>query len=113
MNAAVGFLLLCIVLLGAVTCRAEEAGSAGGTITGHRPAGAILAQAPPRYYDEQLLNYRLTEFCATVKRPPKSLIEAIDNAFSTPEGKQSAAVIDGFNYIHILDRLVQERCGDA
>jgi hypothetical protein len=90
MNVAVGALLFCIVLLGAITCRAA-----------------------PRYYDEQLLNYRLTEFCATVKRPPKSLIEAIDNAFSTPEGKQSPAVIDGFNYIHILDRLVQERCGDA
>jgi hypothetical protein len=108
MNAAVGFLLVCIVLLGAITCRAEEAGSAGGTITGHRPAGAILTQATPRYYDEQRLNYVYSEFCASVKKPPAGLIESIDAAF-----EKDKSVGEIWLWIHDIAEKIRTRCGDA
>ena len=131
MNQAVGALMVAILLLfGIVVARAEteggtrspgaqsdglppssadKAGSRGGTEAGDRPAG----QPTPRYYDEQLLNYRLTEFCSVMKRPPQSLIQAVDNAAQTEEGKKSPAVIEGYTYLHILDQMVRERCGDA
>ena len=128
MNAAVGALLFCIVLLGAVTCRAEmktrayhsaearaasgdqpgRAGSAGGTIAGPRPAGAILAQATPRYYDEQRLNYVYTEFCASVKKPPAGLVESIDAAF-----EKDKSVGEIWLWIHEIAEKVRTRCGDA
>jgi hypothetical protein len=86
MNTAIGALLFAIVLLGAITCRAK-----------------------PAYYDEQLLNYRLTEFCATVKPPPRDLIEAIDNAFK----QDQQSLIAAWQWIHDLDQKVRARCGDA
>ena len=129
MNAAVGFLLVCIVLLGAVTCRAEvggpdrslsphfrhikcmpgeEAGSHCGPSAGDRPAVAILAQATPRYYDEQQLNYRFSEFCASVKKPPAGLIESIDAAF-----EKDKSVGEIWLWIHDIAEKVRTRCGDA
>jgi hypothetical protein len=110
MNAAVGFLILCIVLLGAVTCRAEEAGSAGGTVAGRRPAGTTLAQVTPRYYDEQLLHYRYSEFCASVKWPPQKFVEMIEQAAQA--GNKDA--LEAFAWIApLMMQYKKNGCGDA
>ena len=85
MNAAVGALLFCIVLLGAVTCRAK-----------------------PAYYDEQNLNYIYTEFCASVKKPPPGLVESIDAAF-----EKDKSVGEIWLWIHDIAEKVRVRCGNA
>jgi hypothetical protein len=90
-NAAVGFLLLCIILLGAVTCRAE------------RPP-------PPGYYDQQLLNYRASEFCASVKWPPQKFVEMIEEAAKA--GNKDA--LEAFNWIApLMMQYKKNGCGDA
>ena len=110
MNAAVGALLFCIVLLGAVTCRAEEAGSAGGTVAGHRPAGAILAQATPRYYDEQLLNYRYSDVCVIPLPRSQALPEALQKAVELDAATWTPWVI-WWNALQ--EQRKKAGCGDA
>ena len=98
----------------------EEAGSHCGPSAGDRPAVALLAQPKPlqlaksaevlspRYYDEQQLNYRFSEFCASVKKPPAGLIESIDAAF-----EKDKSVGEIWLWIHDIAEKIRTRCGDA
>lgn len=43
---------------------------------------ALRAEGNPKYYDEQLLNYRFSEFCSVVGKPPLQLAEAINGAIA-------------------------------
>lgn len=89
MNAAVGALLFAIALLGAITCRAES---------------VTLDQA------KEILRLQYTEFCATVKPPPKSLIEAVQTAAQA--GNTDAQI--AFMWLtRIMERYEKNRRGDA
>jgi hypothetical protein len=67
-------------------------------------------KAAPRYYDEQLLNYRYTEFCATVGKPPAALAEALNQAVGVDPQKWLPA-IQWWN--KIAEKYAEARCGDA
>jgi hypothetical protein len=72
--------------------------------------GAVVsrAQTTPRYYDQQLLNYRFTEFCAQVKPLPPGLVESINNAF-----EKDATIRPIWEWIHSIRQRRAEHCGDA
>lgn len=110
-------LFVLVILFGMVISRATKAeGTPGGTrspnaLSDGLPAkalarGTILAQATPRYYDEQLLNYRVTEFCAKTTNPPVN--EAVVAIFQAlPPLKPLGEWLDAFT----TER--RRKCGDA
>ena len=72
---------------------------------------AKSAEVPsPRYYDEQLLNYRYTEFCATVGKPPPVIAEALNQAIVIDPQKWLPA-IQWWN--KIAEKYAEAKCGDA
>lgn len=89
MNAAVGALLFAIALLGAVTCRAEE---------------------PNSEWVKQVLRLQVSEFCATVKPPPKALVEGVQAA---AQAGNTDAQIAFMWLVRIMERYEKNRCGDA
>jgi hypothetical protein len=112
MNAAVGFLLVCIILLGAVTCRAEGGGpdrSLSPPFRQDLPAGR-MRQPTPGYYDEQLLNYRYSEVC----------VIPLPRSQALPEALQEAVKLDAATWMPWViwwNALQEQRkkagCGDA
>lgn len=70
----------------------------------------LRAQTTPRYYDQQLLNYRHTEFCAVVKKPPPALAEAINGAVAQDPATW-LPIVAWWNRIH--EHYKKAGCGDA
>lgn len=70
----------------------------------------LRAQTTPKYYDQQLLNYRHSDFCAAVKKPPAALAEAINNAI-TIDPKTWLPIAEWWNRIHA--KYKEAGCGDA
>jgi hypothetical protein len=68
------------------------------------------AQTTPRYYDEQLLNYKHSEFCATVGKPPATLAEAINGALKQ-DPQTWLPIVAWWN--KIADAYKKAGCGDA
>ncbi len=68
------------------------------------------ARTAPAYYDQQLLNYRYSEFCATVGKPPAVLAEALNQAVAVDATKWLPAV-QWWNAI--AQKYAEARCGDA
>lgn len=73
-------------------------------------ASCELRAKTPRYYDEQLLNYRYSEFCAAVKKPPPALAEAINGAVAQ-DPQTWLPIVAWWNRIH--EHYEKARCGDA
>ena len=67
--------------------------------------------AKPAYYDEQLLNYRKTDFCAAVKKPPKRVAEGINGAHAADPKGGWEYEIEWFN--RIVEKYAELKCGDA
>ncbi len=65
---------------------------------------------PPGYYDEQLLNYRYTEFCAVVGKPPKDVAEGINGGIAV-DPKRWTPHAEWFN--KIVEAYKRAGCGDA
>jgi hypothetical protein len=75
--------------------------------------GMVVSKATrsaPAYYDQQLLNYRYSEFCATVGKPPAILAEALNQAVAIDAAKWMPAV-QWWN--RIAEKYAEARCGDA
>jgi hypothetical protein len=72
--------------------------------------GAARAQTTPHYYDQQLLNYKFSEFCASVGKPPAPLAEALNQAV-TQDPKTWLPVVQWWN--KIAEKYAEAKCGDA
>lgn len=69
----------------------------------------LRAQKTPRYYDEQLLNYRYSEYCAEVKKPPAILIDLLNQFMpANPQLKPAGDYIND-----LIAGREKRKCGDA
>jgi hypothetical protein len=69
----------------------------------------LKAQTTPRYYDQQLLNYRYSEYCAEVKAPPKIIIQLLRELIPhNPQLKPAGEYIDG-----LIEGREKRKCGDV
>lgn len=72
----------------------------------------LRAQGNPRVYDEQLLNYRFSEFCSVVGKPSQLLAEAINGAIAqNPADPKWRREADWFN--RIVEHYHKVRCGET